>query len=44
VNIFFLSGFPAKMLKAFIIATMRATCPDHLIVFHWIILIISGED
>jgi hypothetical protein len=39
----FHSGFPAKILYAFHLAHMRATCPAHLILVYLIILIIFGE-
>jgi len=40
---FFLSGFPAKLLYAFLISPMRSTRLAHLILLHFIILITSDE-
>jgi hypothetical protein len=38
----FPSGFPSSIL--FIFSPIRATCPDRLILFDFIILIILGEE
>jgi hypothetical protein len=40
----FLSGFPTKMLYAFLFAPTRVTCPAHVILRYLIILIILGEE
>jgi hypothetical protein len=40
----YLSGFPTKILYAFLFDPMRATCPVHLNLIDLIILIISGEE
>jgi hypothetical protein len=37
------SGFPTKILYAFLILPMRPTCPAHLIFLDLITLVISGE-
>jgi hypothetical protein len=37
------SRFPTKKLYAFLISSMRATCPAHIIPFHSITLTICGE-
>jgi len=38
------SGFPTKILYGFLIATMRATCPIHIMFLDFITLIIFGEE
>jgi RsiW-degrading membrane proteinase PrsW (M82 family) len=40
----FLSGFPTNNLYTFIFSPIRATCPTHLILLDFIILIILGEE
>jgi hypothetical protein len=40
----FPSGFLTKILHAFLISSIRATCPTNLILLDMIILIISGEE
>jgi hypothetical protein len=39
----FPSGFPTKILHAFLISSMRVTWPGHLILLDLIILILFGE-
>jgi hypothetical protein len=39
----FLSGFPAKLLYAFLICPLRSTCPAHLIFLDLTTLITFGE-
>jgi hypothetical protein len=36
-------GFPTKILFAFIFSHIRTTCPVHIILFDFIILIVFGE-
>jgi hypothetical protein len=38
------SGFPANKLYAFLFSHIRATCPAHLILLAFIILMILGEE
>jgi hypothetical protein len=40
----FLSGFLTNNLYTFLFASIRATCPTHLILLDFIILIILGEE
>jgi len=40
---FFISGLPTKIMYAFIISAMCATCHAHLILLHLVTLIILGE-
>jgi hypothetical protein len=40
----FHSGFSTKILYAFLLSPMHATCPAHLIVLDLVILIILGEE
>ena len=41
--IFFPSGFPSKILFAFLLCQMRATCPNNLILVALLTPIIYGE-
>jgi hypothetical protein len=40
----FPSGFHSNNLHTFLFSNIRATCPAHLILLHFIILIILGEE
>jgi hypothetical protein len=40
----FVSGFPTKHLPPFFISPIHATCPAHLMLFGFIILIKFGEE
>jgi len=42
-SVFFPSGFPIKILHAYLISAMRAICPTHYIVPDLITLLIFGE-
>lgn len=40
----FPSGFPTRILYAFLFSSIHATCLGHLIIFYFIILVIFGEE